>query len=105
MSTTSKESNNSFVQGFNDWRHFDRVKCDENSLYHRQCTLDLIKRKGQHGHVNSELNISIESERVYWSQVLKRVIAVVKFLRSNGLASAKPMRDSIVLTQATILTL
>ncbi|KAI6650123.1 hypothetical protein LOD99_6205 [Oopsacas minuta] len=86
MSTTSKESNNSFIQGFNNWRHFDRVKCHENSLYHRRCTLDLITRKSQHGHVNSELNISIEPERVYWSQVLKRVIAVVKFLGSNRLA-------------------
>ena len=28
----------------------------------------------------------MESERAYWSQVLKRVIAVIKFLGSNGLA-------------------
>ena len=72
--------------GFSDWKHVSsRVVAHENSIEHGRCMLTYAIRHKESGRVDTELFKQFESERVYWRQVLQRVVAVVKFLASRGL--------------------
>jgi hypothetical protein len=53
---------------------------------HRENAISCVKRSRGVGLIDSALAKGLDSERKYWSDVLKRVIAVVKFLGSSGLA-------------------
>ena len=49
------------------------------TFHHRSVT-------GGKGAINAELVQQLESEKRYWREVLKRVIAVIQFLSERGLA-------------------
>ncbi len=45
-----------------------------------------INRAAADGVIDSQLKKQLESHSNYWSEVLRRVVAVVKFLAERGLA-------------------
>ena len=73
--------------GFNDWKHAsDLISSHECSTEHRNCTLIYSTRHRETGLINSELIRQFQQEQSYWRQVLERMIAVIKFLATRGLA-------------------
>lgn len=72
--------------GFNDWKHLDAINKHENSDEHRKCYSSYIVRQKSVGCVDAVLDSQFHSERNYWRQVLKRIVAVIRFLASRGLA-------------------
>jgi len=45
-----------------------------------------ISRTAEQGKIDNELKRQYETESQYWSEVLKRVVAVIKFISERGLA-------------------
>uniref|UniRef100_A0A3B4Y3E3 DUF4371 domain-containing protein n=1 Tax=Seriola lalandi dorsalis TaxID=1841481 RepID=A0A3B4Y3E3_SERLL len=79
-------SHNSFVSGFCDLKHSgDRVREHERGAEHRRCMLVLMRRTEKEGTVDASLAKQIEAEGQYWKQVLRRIVAVIKFLGERGL--------------------
>lgn len=77
----------SSTEGYNNWRHVLRtVKEHENGQTHRQCMITLITRSKNLGRLDTDLISQYESEVNYWKEVLRRVVAAIKFLSSRGLA-------------------
>lgn len=58
----------------------------ENSLAHRQSMMIYIARSKTVGRVDIDLLSPYKTEIDYWKSVLKKIVAVVKFLASRGLA-------------------
>lgn len=52
---------------------------------HKKCMLSLIQRTKHLGTVDGSLGRQIEAESQYWKDVLRRVVAVIKFLSERGL--------------------
>nr|XP_022903898.1 uncharacterized protein LOC111416177 [Onthophagus taurus] len=80
-------SSNPFCcEGFNDCKHAaDRISFHENSKNHRKCLLTFFKRSSEAGRIDTEVQIQISKERVYWRNVLTRIVSVVRFLTERGL--------------------
>uniref|UniRef100_A0A3B4ULL1 DUF4371 domain-containing protein n=1 Tax=Seriola dumerili TaxID=41447 RepID=A0A3B4ULL1_SERDU len=79
-------SHNSFVSGFCDWKHSgDRVREHERGAEHRRCMLVLMRHTEKEGTVDASLAKQMEAEGQYWKQVLRRIVAVIKFLGERGL--------------------
>lgn len=76
----------SFVSGFSDWKHPERIGQHERSAEHLACVLALRHRTTAAATVDSGVRMQIEGERQYWREVLKRVVSVIKFLGERGLA-------------------
>lgn len=74
-----------FSIGFCDWKHPERVSDHEKSAEHRQNMLSLLHRSKYACRVDASLARQCESEQQYWKEVLRRVVAVVKFLGARGL--------------------
>jgi len=75
-----------FVEGFSDWKHSERIGEHERSDEHRSCMLSLHQRCKGTATIDSSLIKQMEGARQYWREVLKRVVAVIKFLGERGLA-------------------
>lgn len=76
---------NAFCNGFNDWKNANqRVLEHENSLNHKN-SLGKLKISGVKGRVDVQLAEELEQEIHYWREVLKRVVAAVKYLTVQGL--------------------
>lgn len=76
-----------FESGYNDWKHATRrIAEHENSDSHRKAMFNYINRAAADGVIDSQLKKQFESQCNYWSEVLQRVVAVVKFLSERGLA-------------------
>ncbi len=76
-----------FQSGYNDWKHATRCFAEhENSDGHRKAMFNYINRAAAYGVIDSRLKKQLESHSNYWSEVLRRVVAVVKFLAERGLA-------------------
>ena len=73
-----------FTNGFNDWKHINRLHEHENSEWHRAASLS-ASFKTKNARVDRSLLEQIDKEKAYWRAVLKRVVAVVKFLCERGL--------------------
>ncbi|KZR96728.1 Uncharacterized protein APZ42_008772 [Daphnia magna] len=58
----------------------------KTSEEHRTCMMDYVARSRKMGTINSKLVEQFEAEKSYWIEVLRRVIAVIKFISSSGLA-------------------
>jgi len=75
-----------FESGFDDWKNINvRMEAHEQSKDHFNSIkkmVDLQKCKK----IDVELINQYNKEKIYWIQVLRRVIAVIKFLSSRGLA-------------------
>ena len=74
-----------FTSRFNDWKYLNRLHEHENSESHRNASLSAASFKTKNARVYHSLLVQIEEEKVYWRAVLKRVVAVVKFLCERGL--------------------
>ncbi|XP_046737114.1 zinc finger MYM-type protein 1-like [Diprion similis] len=84
--SASKTSFNS-LSGCNDWKHINNLILEhENSLAHRQSMMTYIARSKIIGRVDVDLLSQYKTEVDYWKSVLKRIVAVIKFLASRGLA-------------------
>uniref|UniRef100_A0A1B6LXI0 DUF4371 domain-containing protein n=1 Tax=Graphocephala atropunctata TaxID=36148 RepID=A0A1B6LXI0_9HEMI len=71
--------------GFNDWKNANHcVDEHENSAYQKHSLTKL--RCCVKGNVNVHLIEELEREIQYWREVLKRVVAAVKYLTVQGLA-------------------
>lgn len=75
-----------FESGFDDWKNINvRIEAHEQSKDHFNSIkkiVDLQKCKK----LDVELINQFNKEKMYWIQVLRRVIAVIKFLSSRRLA-------------------
>lgn len=70
--------------GFSDWKHSARrVEEHEAGHSHRNATLTWLARTQVHG-IDSALKEQIQEEESYWREVLRRVVAVIKFLAERG---------------------
>lgn len=76
---------NQFVEGFSDWKHSERIRDRERSEEHKACMLSLLHRGMCTGTVDVSMATEMEGARQYWRGVLKRVVAVIKFLREREL--------------------
>lgn len=75
------------ADGFNDWKHAnERIADHEGSESHCKCMLVWISRTAEQGKIHNELKRQYETESQYWSEVLKRVVAVIKFISERELA-------------------
>lgn len=74
-----------FIVGFSDWKHPERITEHEISGEHKKCMLSLTCRSKHLGTVDASLGRQIAAEGQYWKDVLRRVVAVIKFLSERGL--------------------
>ena len=75
-----------FISGFSDWKHSERIGDHERSFEHRRNMLSLIQRSQVGCRVDAALVRQCEAEHRYWTEVLRRVVTVIKFLAARGLA-------------------
>ncbi|CAI6371600.1 unnamed protein product [Macrosiphum euphorbiae] len=74
-------------KGFSNWKRADElISQHENSLKHRSNILAMKNRGQILQRIDQQIIQQIENERMYWINVLKRVVAIVKTLASRGLA-------------------
>lgn len=86
MMSNSNSSSNQLVTGFNDWKHAStRLSEHENSIHHRQAVLQMSQRMDVACRIDSSMMDQYNEESNYWKAVLKRVVAVIKFLSQRGL--------------------
>ncbi|KAL7391746.1 hypothetical protein ABVT39_014009 [Epinephelus coioides] len=71
---------NAFVDGFCDWKHPHRISEHERSPVHMSNMLTLMQRMSGTGAIDSALRKQTSDAREYWRGVLRRVVAVIKFL-------------------------
>ena len=72
--------------GYSDWKHAgDRIAEHESSDIHRKAMIAYINQAADCGTVDSELKKQFNEECQYWTQVLQRVVTVVKYLAERGL--------------------
>uniref|UniRef100_A0A8C6WJK3 Zinc finger MYM-type protein 1 n=1 Tax=Neogobius melanostomus TaxID=47308 RepID=A0A8C6WJK3_9GOBI len=74
------------IQKYRETNHTQGHHQHENSDVHRQCILIWINRKSEKGQVDFGLRQQFEIESQYWTKVLNRVVATVKFISERGLA-------------------
>lgn len=84
---TNANTQSNFETGFSDWKHAtERMREHENSEHHRKAMLTYVSLAAASGRIDTELQKQFESECSYWTEVLRRVVSVVKFLAERGLA-------------------
>ncbi|KYN29410.1 Zinc finger MYM-type protein 1 [Trachymyrmex cornetzi] len=82
----SRESK--FVKGgFSDWKKAtESITSHENSKEHKDCLIIWISRTSATNLIDKELATTIQNETRYWTEILNRVLAVIRFLAERGLA-------------------
>lgn len=80
------KKHNQFVEGFSDWKHSEHIRDHEKSDVHWSYMLSLHQRCKGTATIDSSLLKQMERARQYWREVLKRIVAVIKFLGERGLA-------------------
>jgi hypothetical protein len=86
-STTTARQSALCSVGFNDWKHAaQRLGEHENGECHQKCMFVYIERSKERGCIDTDLVKQLRAEQQYWREVLKRVVAAVKFLSSRGLS-------------------
>lgn len=74
-------------EGFSDWKNAtQRLKMHEDSTTHRTCVETLINRRRMQGQIDNSIRIQFSQEQEYWINILGRIVSVIKFLSSRGLA-------------------
>jgi len=72
---------------FNDWKNAsERLTSHEQSKEHKVNIINFMSRQKLPGRIDQELIEQIENETKYWKEVLIRIIEIIKFLASRGLA-------------------
>lgn len=74
-----------FVDGFSDWKHSERIGDHQRSEEHKACMLSLLYRGKGIRTVDVSMATEMEAAKQYWREVLKRIVAVIKFLWKRGL--------------------
>ncbi|CAH1115413.1 unnamed protein product [Psylliodes chrysocephalus] len=81
------DNKDAFSNGFNNWKNANqRVKDHENSFNYKNSLEKQKIRSSLKGRVDVRLAEALELEVHYWREVLKRVVAAVKYLSVKGLA-------------------
>ncbi|KAI8793781.1 zinc finger MYM-type protein 1 [Biomphalaria glabrata] len=91
FTSTTSNSRSSFElsSGFCNWRHTERLRDHENSPSHRISFTkwkELEHRISQGMLIDMEVEKQIQNEKQKWREVLKRILACIKFLASQNLA-------------------
>lgn len=80
--------------GCNDRKHINHIiLTHENSPAHKQSMMTYLARSKAVGRVDIELLSQHQKEVDYWRNVLKRFVAVVKFLAREGFHFAATMKS------------
>ncbi|XP_067142841.1 zinc finger MYM-type protein 1-like [Centruroides vittatus] len=75
------------TKGTNDWKNvLKKLSEHENSSDHINSILIFITRSKIIGRIDTELEKQIINEKKYWREVLKHVVATIKFISSYSLA-------------------
>eukprot|EP00733_Pompholyxophrys_punicea_P001636 Pompholyxophrys_punicea_v1_NODE_897_length_1163_cov_2.349278.p1 type:complete len:122 gc:universal NODE_897_length_1163_cov_2.349278:1016-651(-) len=74
----------SVFHGFSHWKHLSYIEDHEQSIKHRRSSLTYLSQ--QKSPIQRQLRVQIDEEKRYWHEVLRRVVSVVKFLATRGLA-------------------
>lgn len=73
--------------GFSNWKKSDeKISGHENSSVHQVCTMKWLHRLNNKTNIKKQLMKQLEIEEGYWIDILKRVVEVIRFLSSRGLA-------------------
>jgi hypothetical protein len=80
------KATNAFTSGFNDWKNQFRVDEHERSIDHRTNMKHFISRSTVLGKMDTALHQQYLNQCEYWKSVLHRVVEVVKFPSTRGLA-------------------
>lgn len=73
--------------GYSDWKHAGDCRAEhETSDIHRKVMIAYISQTADCGTVDSELKKQFNEECEYRTQVLQRVVTVVRYLAERGLA-------------------
>nr|XP_054594250.1 uncharacterized protein LOC129161607 [Nothobranchius furzeri] len=75
---------NHVVTGYNK-NCANRLHEHENSMDHRTAVLSLSSLGNKNARIDSTIVKQQESERAYWLNILKRIVATIQFLSSRGL--------------------
>ena len=77
----------SFVDGgFSNWKKAEeKIKEHENGTEHKKATMRWLLRKNTVNLVSEHMDSQMTREISYWKKVLRRVVAVIKFLVERGL--------------------
>lgn len=88
----SNNSNNPFVKdGFSNWKKGEEYICShENSKDHLKCMMEFLTYSSKNSCIDKNLRVALANDVQYWHKVLRRVLAVVRFLSERGL----PFRGS-----------
>ncbi len=76
---------NAFTSGFSDWRPPEQISDHEKSANHRHNMLTLLCRWKNVSTVDASFRRQKDAEGKYWKEVLRRIVAVIKFLSERGL--------------------
>ena len=79
-------STSTLITGFNHWKKGgEKIAQHENSKEHKKSMITYMTRKNVDNSVARALYEQILSEKVYWIEVLRRIVEVIKFLAERGL--------------------
>lgn len=87
FSTNANEESKFVKNGFSNWKKAkEMVNLHENSQEHKNCMITWLSRTNESNLINKDLAQMVENEIHYWTDVLKRVVTVIRFLAERGLA-------------------
>ena len=72
--------------GFDSWNHITRLGDHERSTDHRQALTTYTTRLYKSNTIDRSIADDMENQKMYWREVLRRVVSTIKFLTSRGLA-------------------
>lgn len=75
------------TSGFNDWKNYNRAfKTHEQSQHHIQNCVSYRNQANETNMLDAQFRRQEQIEVKYWHEVLQKIVSVVKFLASRGLA-------------------
>lgn len=86
--TNESNSSKMFVKwGFCNWKKIEESLVQhENSQEHKRCTVDFVHFIQVKENIDKSITNSVEKETKYWIEILRRVVAVIRYLSVRGLA-------------------
>ena len=74
------------AEGFSSWENVnDRMKMHEQSESHINCILGARNMRNENASIGHRIEQQLESSKQYWVNVLRRVVAVIRFLAQRGM--------------------
>ena len=83
---SASNSSSLATTGFDSWDHIGRLNDHERSVQHRESLSKYAIRLAKHETIDRCIIDSYARENSYWKEVLRRVVSVVTFLVTRGLA-------------------